>query len=351
MLFLVEYGKKATLPPCPLKPEVALHWLAVNGCQPQIADNPSVISSDSAAQPVSLSKELQTLYSRITGIILASESTAGLSAALQVLRTDTGIQELVPFFSKFFYQQIKLNTKRLSLLLNVIKAIKSLLSNSSISLEFHLQQLLPAVFTCVVAAKLSNLPSEDHWTLRLLAADLIADFSVRFSTQFPDLHPRVCKTYLDAIEADKSLSTMFGGLAGLSSMGTNVIRTLLLPALKSIYKRITDVARSTVDGKGPAANSTSKSVGDYHDDDEDEDVMVASKIAGSASSTKRRRLNPGDSALVKREADMCKYLLLKAIGKYMIYVTKLFEFEMSQRQRVRPQNNVRRSNPEMDATR
>lgn len=350
MLFLVEYGKKATLPPCPLKPEVALHWLAVNGCQPQIADNPSVISSDSAAQPVSLSKELQTLYSRITGIILASESTAGLSAALQVLRTDTGIQELVPFFSKFFYQQIKLNTKRLSLLLNVIKAIKSLLSNSSISLEFHLQQLLPAVFTCVVAAKLSNLPSEDHWTLRLLAADLIADFSVRFSTQFPDLHPRVCKTYLDAIEADKSLSTMFGGLAGLSSMGTNVIRTLLLPAVKSIYKRITDVARSTVDGKGPAANSTSKSVGDY-DDDEDEDVMVASKIAGSASSTKRRRLNPGDSALVKREADMCKYLLLKAIGKYMIYVTKLFEFEISQRQRVRPQNNVRRNNPEMDATR
>jgi hypothetical protein len=92
-------------------------------------------------------------------------------------------------------------------------------------------------------------------------------------------------------------------------------------------------------------------VGDYHDEDEDEDVMVASKIAGSASSTKRRRLNPGDSAVVKREADMCKYLLLKAIGKYMIYVTKLFEFEMSQRQRVRPQNNVRRSNPEMNATR
>ena len=48
---------------------------------------------------------------------------------------------------------------------------------------------------------------------------------------------------------------------------------------------------------------------------------------------------------------MCKYLLLKAIGKYMIYVTKLFEFEMGQRQRVRPQNTVRRNNPEMDATR
>lgn len=344
------------MPPCPLKPEVALHWLAVNGCQPQIADNPSVISSDSTAQPVSLSKELQTLYSRITGIILASESTAGLSAALQVLRTDTGIQELVPFFSKFFYQQIKLNTKRLSLLLNVIKAIKSLLSNSSISLEFHLQQLLPAVFTCVVAAKLSNVPSEDHWTLRLLAADLIADFSVRFSTHFPDLHPRVCKTYLDAIEADKSLSTMFGGLAGLSSMGTNVIRTLLLPAVKSIYQRITDAARTHVDGKGLVANnSTSKSVGDQHDDDEEEDVIAGSK-AGSASSTKRRRLNPGEAAVMKREADMCRYLLLKAIGKYMIYVTKLFEFEMGQRQRVRPQNTVpltriRRKNPEVDATR
>lgn len=39
-------------------------------------------------------------------------------------------------------------------------AIKALLSNRAVDLEFHLQQLLPAVFTCVVAAKLSSSASE-----------------------------------------------------------------------------------------------------------------------------------------------------------------------------------------------
>lgn len=40
------------------------------------------------------------------------------------------------------------------------RAIKALLRNRSVDLEFHLQQLLPAVFTCVVAAKLSSSSSE-----------------------------------------------------------------------------------------------------------------------------------------------------------------------------------------------
>ena len=303
-----------------------MHWLAVNGCQPQIADNPSVISTDSTTQPMSLSKELQTLYARITGIILASESTAGLSASLTVLRTDSGIQELVPYFSKFFYQQIKLNTKRLPLLLNVIKAIKSMLVNTSISLEFHLQQLLPAVFTCVVASKLNYLPSEDHWTLRLLAADLIADFSVRFSTQFPDLHARVCKTYLDALDDDKSLPTVFGGLAGLASMGTNVIRTLLLPNVKRLYDRISDNS-----GRGSIASSASNALGDQGDDD---DRDINANKANIGSKMKKRRLNPQkDTVIAKIETDMCRHALLKAIGKYTIYVTKLFEFETGQRQK------------------
>jgi len=251
--------------------------------------------------------------------------------------------------------------KRLSLLLNAIKAIKSLLANSSVSLEFHLQQLLPAVFTCVVAAKLSSLPSEDHWTLRLLAADLIADFTARYSTQFPDLHPRVCKTFMDAIETDKSLSTMFGGLAGLSAMGTNVIRTLLLPTVTTLNKRITNVDRTTLDDRSTIASSTSKSMGDHnqgHDDDEEEDNVITASQVGSGSNVKKRRLNPFDASVMKREVDMCRYALLKAIGKYTVYVTKLFEFEMDQRRQrgVRSQNAVqptqmRRNNPEVDATR
>lgn len=55
----MEYAKSTTPIACPLKPEVALHWLAVNGSQPLIAENPSVVSAEAEQQPLSLPRELQ----------------------------------------------------------------------------------------------------------------------------------------------------------------------------------------------------------------------------------------------------------------------------------------------------
>ncbi len=58
---LVEFGKNSTIVPCPLKPEVTLHWLAVNGNQPLTADNPSVVTAEPEQQTMLLAKELQVL--------------------------------------------------------------------------------------------------------------------------------------------------------------------------------------------------------------------------------------------------------------------------------------------------
>jgi hypothetical protein len=55
----VEYGKRTLVTPCPLKPELVMHWLSVNGNQPLIAENPSVVSAEAIQQPLSLPKELQ----------------------------------------------------------------------------------------------------------------------------------------------------------------------------------------------------------------------------------------------------------------------------------------------------
>jgi hypothetical protein len=66
---------------------------------------------------------LQNLYARIVGIVLSasgSSSASGLAAVLTVLRTDTGIQELTPYLSRCFYQQIRANNKRLPLLAAII---------------------------------------------------------------------------------------------------------------------------------------------------------------------------------------------------------------------------------------
>ena len=79
------------------------------------------------------------------------------------------------------------------------RALWCLVLNSSVCLDFHLQQLLPAVFTCIVANNLcpttgSNRDSQlilaedsDPWSLRSLAAEVIGCCCLKYSTTFPDL--------------------------------------------------------------------------------------------------------------------------------------------------------------------
>jgi transcription initiation factor TFIID subunit 6 len=177
---LLEYARQP-IPKCPLVPELSLHWLAIDGYQPLIPENPlaatvssfqpSSSSNSAADQPLLLSKEIQHFYYRTTGLILACDN-ATLPIILETLRSDMGLQELVPYYSKFVYSQIRANTRSLPILRALIGTLSALLTNKSLRMEFHLQQLLPAVFTCIVAARLSSTLAEDHWSLRSAAAQV-----------------------------------------------------------------------------------------------------------------------------------------------------------------------------------
>ena len=68
----------------------------------------------------------QQLYSRVAGILLAvdelSSSSAAMQAVLNVFATDSSLQPLLPYFSRFFYSQVKANSRRLPLLRAVIRS-------------------------------------------------------------------------------------------------------------------------------------------------------------------------------------------------------------------------------------
>ena len=61
-------------------------------------------------------------------------------------------------------------------------------------MQFHLQQLLPAIFTCVVAGRLTMTPSEDHCPLRANAAAVLALACRKFKDIFPDMQVRYMYT-------------------------------------------------------------------------------------------------------------------------------------------------------------
>lgn len=303
---LLEYAK-LPIPKCPLLPELSLHWLAVDGVQPLIPENPSVVSSvvsdggDMSDQPLSLPKEIQHFYYRTTGLILACDH-AVLPVVLDSLRKDVGLQELVPYFSKFIYSHIRATNKSIPLLRALISTVSALITNKAIRMEFHLQQLLPAVFTCIVAPRLSPVVS-DHWALRKQAALVISQISLKYSEQFPDFHVRFCKTYIEVLtgsmatvlkgkEKDKdrekdiekhttSLVTMYGALVGLTALGHAMVRAQLLPITRRLLERINlDLSSST---------RKSSSVG---------------------RSSSRREM--------EYAAEKCRTALLHALGTYMV---------------------------------
>jgi hypothetical protein len=52
------------------------------------------------------------------------------------------------------------------------------------------------------------------------------------------LHARICKTYIEAVNQKASLSTIYGGIIGLGSLGINVIKTILLSQLSAIHETL-----------------------------------------------------------------------------------------------------------------
>lgn len=246
-LGIVSLGEmaKGPLPKLPLLPELTSHWLAIDGVQPTIPENPSILvnlgAHDLGDQP-QLSKEMCQFYYRVTNILSTAETgDRSLRAVLIALGNDNGLQELLPHFSLYIQKEIKANTKSLRKLKSLISAVEAIWSNPFLHVEFHLQQMLPAVFTCIVASRLGQSPTEDHWSLRSHAAIVIAKVCSKFSSLFPDLQARICKTYIDALQSDKSLPSVYGGLVGLSSLGQRVVRTVLLPTISSLVQRLTNV--------------------------------------------------------------------------------------------------------------
>ena len=141
---------------------LTVHWLAVNGVQPDIPQNPENIanaapihrvepeegnesSSDSVqvAQllPRLLSEELQLYFSRITTAIERGSATPitrqQQDAALASVARDSGLQELVPFFVNYVSKSLYKHVGNPDHCRTLVRMARSLVQNSHLHLELH----------------------------------------------------------------------------------------------------------------------------------------------------------------------------------------------------------------------
>ncbi len=289
------------LPKVPLEVTIKAHWLGIEGNQPAVPENPPPVAKElqrlesldpgikaiinkpkpkMAAEPTKgkqkvkiqekvklkelstheLSVEQQLYYKEITEACVGSDETRR-SEALQSLATDPGLHQMSPRFSTFIAEGVKVNVvqNNLALLIYLMRMVKSLMDNPTLYLEKYLHELVPAVTTCIVSKQLCLRPDVDnHWALRDFAARLMAQLCKSYSSSTNNIQTRTTKMFTHALQhEDSPLATHYGAIVGLSEMGSEVVKTFVLPILKAESDRLQYAL------EGPLMNNIDKIAGDH----------------------------------------------------------------------------------------
>lgn len=240
----------------------AAHWLAVEGVQPSIPQNPTssdqrhqeLLPKGAGANPnlvavsgidnVSvkplvkhvISKELQLYFERICGAILDESNDEYRAAAFASLRMDPGLHQLVPYFIHFVADKVTHNMKSLFVLNQMLDLLSALLDNPSLYISPYISSLVPSVLTCLIGKHLGN-PTSDapiaHYTLRDLSASLLSSISKNYGQTASTLKPRIARSCLKAfLDSHKPFGTHYGAVLGLHAVsGSAGVRALIVPNL------------------------------------------------------------------------------------------------------------------------
>lgn len=288
----------AQMPKLPLDISVKAHWLSIEGVQPTIPENPPPVSKDQqkiesmdpatklqkiGSTPANkgskeeiakhleivqlkqlatheLSVEQQLYYKEITEACVGSDESRR-AEALQSLASDPGLYQMLPRLSQFISEGVKVNVvqNNLALLIYLMRMVKALLDNQTLFLEKYLHELIPSVCSCIVSKQLCTRPDVDnHWALRDFASRLMAQIAKNFNTTTSNVQTRVTRMFSRALGNDKMpLASHYGAISGLSELGPEVVRTFVIPRIKSIGERLRQCL------EGPIASSVDKSAAEH----------------------------------------------------------------------------------------
>jgi transcription initiation factor TFIID subunit 6 len=183
------------------------HWLAIEGIQPAVPENPQFINqpkdnnTTTTGEPMNknaskqqqlqqqkvddvvklktllphdLSLEQQIYFKEITEACVGSNEQKR-TEALNSLSIDPGLHQLLPRFVLFISEGVRLNIAHhnMAILIYLMRMAKSLVENKSIFLEKYLHELLPSILSCVLNRKVCTREEENHWALREFGARVI----------------------------------------------------------------------------------------------------------------------------------------------------------------------------------
>ncbi|KAM8706761.1 hypothetical protein ACLKA7_010945 [Drosophila subpalustris] len=186
-----------------------------------------------------LSKEQQKFYVLITESIMGTSETLRREA-LRSVNTDSSLQPMLPKLCLFIAEGVRLNVLQhnVSLLFYLLRLVHSLLGNTNIQLNNYLHLLIPPVISCIVAHQICTYPTvQNHWTLREYACSIVAKFVETFNSTENGILTRIINLFKDGLQAS-SLTTVYGSIIGLQTMGKLPICEFVIPQIAAIADRI-----------------------------------------------------------------------------------------------------------------
>lgn len=222
------------LPKIPANPKITSHWLAIEGIQPQVAQNPIVIDKPSVKQNQLttyteecelkntvkhvISKELTLYYEKL---LVFLEDEEKVTLAIDCLKTESGIQQLIPYLLQNIKEKIVkyMDTDMLS---NFILFYYALLQNEHIFIDLYLHQIIPSLLTTVIGKRVKNMK------IRKLGADAVKYVFDKYAHQYDTLGPRIVKSLQKIwLDKEKSQDAHYAALYTLSILSQNVIDSVI----------------------------------------------------------------------------------------------------------------------------
>lgn len=282
----VDFEKliNAPLPRVPRDMNFTAHWLAIEGVQPSIPQNPTSAelrpqdllpkgpganpalsalagNDTSAGQPSVkhiVSKELILYFDKIQAAILddnPDEEVIRLrQAALGSVRDDPGLHQLVPYFINFIMDRVTHQLDDTFTLKQMMELTNALIENKSLFLDPYASSLSAPVLTCLMARKLGTDEGQDslkeQYDLRQLAASLLGRIARKYSASNSLLRPKLTRTCLKYfLDPTKPPAVLYGAIHGLlEAGGTEAIRVLVLRNLKSFDSGILQPLKEKSEG-------------------------------------------------------------------------------------------------------
>lgn len=267
----VDFEKliNAPLPKVPREISFTAHWLAVEGVQPSIPQNPTATDSrnlelvskgpnanatlaamsgtgDVIVKPLVkhvVSKELQLYFEKVCNAFLDESSEDYRTSAYSSLKEDPGLHQLVPYFVQFISEKVTHSLKDIFVLTQVMHMTEALIQNKSLYVDPYVASLVPPILTCLIGRQLGvNADLSEQFALRDLAASLIGLIAKKYSHSSHALKPRLARSCLKSfLDPMKPFGAHYGAMIGLHAVGgTEAVRVLILPNLQTYSKLLQD---------------------------------------------------------------------------------------------------------------